>query len=135
MSYADLMEIIELEDSWKENASCKHRQNLFFTRGPIALFKARRICFECPVYDQCLSWILENFSEVEDGIFAGYDEKQRFAMARRGAPVIDWRVTFSPEKRCDHHAEEKITHVSKNRKGEEYFICLDCGARLKRLAS
>jgi hypothetical protein len=127
------IERILLEDTWKDDSSCKYRTDLFFSTGAVNLFEARKICYECPVFNDCLEWTLSHQGLLEDGIFAGFDKDQRHDMARRGVPFVDWREDFHPDRICERHTEEDMVFVHRGHNGEKYYICMKCGARIKRL--
>ena len=71
-------------DDWRLEARCATEPpDDFFPigEGPAAQLQARRakaICRECVVREQCLEWAVTN--DVRHGVFGGLDEGERIAL-------------------------------------------------------
>ncbi|WP_343905185.1 WhiB family transcriptional regulator [Nocardioides aquiterrae] len=71
-------------DDWRLDARCATEPpDDFFPigEGPAAQQQARRakgVCQECPVREQCLEWALA--ADVRHGVFGGLDEGERMAL-------------------------------------------------------
>lgn len=65
------------ELGWQKDALCgrteyAHMRDWFFSKNPDEKYKAKNVCFECPVREQCLKWALEHRQIW--GIWGGRDE-------------------------------------------------------------
>lgn len=52
-----------------------HPPTTFFPSDGVGVDKARKICFTCPVIDQCREHALEN--RIEHGVWGGCSERER----------------------------------------------------------
>lgn len=74
---------------WRHHASCLTQDpDLFFPTGTSApavlqLDAARRVCLECPVRPDCLTWALA--AGMEHGVWGGMGENERRSLKRRTA--------------------------------------------------
>jgi len=76
----DLAELLALSDdpetTWMSWAICPETDPTLFdsTNNTGAIRKAKRICANCPVRDECLEWAIER---DERGIWGGLTEPER----------------------------------------------------------
>jgi len=64
---------------WLEDAACKHLDtNIFFPGRGGQLGLARKICYSCPVRQQCLDFAVENHETR--GVWGGTSERERRLM-------------------------------------------------------
>lgn len=82
--------------TWAEQAKCRNTDvNVFFPRQeiPSLILAARKVCFGCPVFEQCQTWVLANYEEIPVGIFAGYSTEDRWMFDALLRDVYDWQDT------------------------------------------
>lgn len=89
------MSITGERPEWFDQAACQSyaermggpaRDRIFFPARGETTTKARQICAECPVSDQCLEWALVTGQKY--GVWAGTSERQRRVLRReRGLNV------------------------------------------------
>lgn len=66
----------EQDESWKDHAACReHDTALFFPERGASVARAKAICAECPVREQCLEYSL-NIPNVV-GIWGGLSGRER----------------------------------------------------------
>ena len=75
--------------NWQKNALCAEPQNLhmrdhFFSSDSELTYKAKNLCFSCPVRKDCIKWALE--AKQIDGVWGGKDEGEI-----RRALSVDYR--------------------------------------------
>lgn len=116
--------------------ACAGLTDLFFEDEELldTIFLCRTACVGCPFFDRCLDFAVNNFPEVEAGIFAGYPASARKLMYEGRLEVLDWRPVFDsshrvvlglpPVERCEH--TETIT-------SDTGLVCAGCGIKVKRL--
>jgi WhiB family redox-sensing transcriptional regulator len=103
-------------EPWKAEAVCAQTDpDAFFPEKGGTTRDAKRICYGCPVIDQCLDYALEH--EERYGIWGGFSERERRRI-KRGEPVKR-SFTNKPNRRVNGHG-----HACK---------CLECAA-LKAVA-
>ncbi len=69
------MELL-LDQDWRSQAICaKTDPDLWFSPGAVEHRQAKRICRECPVRSQCLSYAIE--APVDHGVWGGLTERER----------------------------------------------------------
>lgn len=94
---------------WTAQGACQglspaERDGIFFptdpssAKGHLATLRARKICVNCPVFDQCVAWMTEHYDDLPCGTVAGYDEKERNSIDAGLRRLVDWRPGFSLEK-------------------------------------
>jgi WhiB family redox-sensing transcriptional regulator len=67
--------------SWEDQAPCiSYDPDLFFAPRARAERRAKEICADCPVRDECLDYALS--IKVEFGIWGGTNGKERRVMVR-----------------------------------------------------
>lgn len=72
---------------WRSRAACARTDpELFFPDGvskavTAQIRDAKRVCFRCPVRDDCLEWALE--TGQADGVWGAMDEGARRRLLRR----------------------------------------------------
>ena len=81
---------MDQDQAWRDQAACKGQGDLFFPPpmtdprlevGKWERFaKAKAICAECPVRDECLEWALD--TELPHGIAGGLTENERNRIRR-----------------------------------------------------
>lgn len=75
------------EGDWRADSRCADEPpDDFFPigHGPAAMRqaeRAKRVCADCPVRRQCLSWALA--SDIREGVFGGLDEDERRDLVAR----------------------------------------------------
>lgn len=87
---------------WIERAKCREADSQVFfpyTETQAQVQKCREICEGCPVFDDCLGWVLDNFDLIPEGIFAGYSADERAGFDTMVLPFYDWR---DDEARQEH---------------------------------
>jgi WhiB family redox-sensing transcriptional regulator len=79
----------EITMDWRDKAACLTVDpELFFpvgNTGPALdqIEKAKQVCGQCPVMDNCLQYALE--SNQDSGVWGGLSEDERRALKRRAA--------------------------------------------------
>ena len=88
---------------WKLNAACRGHLELFFARKaerPEARarreVKAKRICDECPVFDECRTIARAN---CEYGYWAGESEEDRHVLGFRVTAPIGLRARLADQEK------------------------------------
>ncbi|MEU9256762.1 WhiB family transcriptional regulator [Streptomyces sp. NPDC048270] len=86
---------------WRHKSQCRNQADVFFPNGEtrdatLRVEKAKALCAQCPVIDDCRKWALT--SPEEYGIWAGLDEQERIpllppTMQRRIRRRIDRRAS------------------------------------------
>lgn len=67
---------------WMVSALCRDRDpELFFPQDGVGVERARRVCAQCPVKDECLEYALK--TRQEHGVWGGASERERRRMLRR----------------------------------------------------
>ena len=86
------MNVVRDQD-WRAEGLCgKTNPDLFFAVGAVEHKQAKRICRECPVREQCLSYAMD--SPIDHGIWGGLTERERRRW-RRKAGDEGWRSLAS----------------------------------------
>lgn len=82
---AQLPGFLALEDDWRMKASCREHPDpdLWFPEPMMQdnYRLAKRVCYECPVRTECLTWALAN-NEVF-GVWGGFTEYERYSLLNR----------------------------------------------------
>jgi len=77
---------LKLEDflgrpSWHQEANCRGEGvRTWFSGAPAMVDKARAVCADCPVRDECYQYAMSDPDLV--GIWAGFTEKERKELRR-----------------------------------------------------
>lgn len=88
-----LLDLIPPVEDWQEGALCRQIGTyLFFPEKGKSATPARRVCAECPVFDECRKYTDRIESNIPDvnfiqGVFAGETPQER--LARRCAERKD----------------------------------------------
>jgi WhiB family transcriptional regulator, redox-sensing transcriptional regulator len=73
------------EDSitaWMSGGNCRnYPPAVFFPSDGVGVDRARKICADCPVTDQCLEYALEE--RIEHGVWGGCSERERRRILKR----------------------------------------------------
>jgi WhiB family transcriptional regulator, redox-sensing transcriptional regulator len=73
------------EDSttaWMSAGNCRnYPPAVFFPSDGVGVDRARKICTDCPVVDQCLEYALEQ--RIEHGVWGGCSERERRRILKR----------------------------------------------------
>lgn len=88
------------QGEWVAAAACRDSDPaLWFQegRGTSSYLEARKVCFSCPVREECLGWALE--AGVQDGMWGGLNPTQRRTRRRE-------QGLFSPRQRREPRVEE-----------------------------
>ena len=68
---------------WQERAACIGSDPELFASGVTSrVLKAKAICADCPVIDQCLTFALDN-EDFEVGVYGGLTGDERREIARQ----------------------------------------------------
>ncbi len=68
--------------SWMSAGNCRnYPPAVFFPSDGVGVDRARTICADCPVVDQCLEYALEN--RIEHGVWGGCSERERRRILKR----------------------------------------------------
>ena len=79
------MDLLQDQD-WRSQAVCAQTDpDLWFSPGAVEHREAKRICRECPVRRQCLSYAME--APVDHGVWGGMTERERRRHRRLGLQV------------------------------------------------
>lgn len=73
--------------TWRDDAACKGNDRPFFTETAVGIAKAKAICAECSVRNECLIAAIDN--REEHGVWGGLTPRERLSLSprRRGRPV------------------------------------------------
>lgn len=81
------MSLALLDQDWRAEALCaRFDPDLFFAPGAIEHKEAKRVCRECPVQMQCLSYAMS--TPVDHGIWGGMTERERRRHRRQGTNLF-----------------------------------------------
>lgn len=74
---------------WQDQAKCVGQIELFY--DPKTIFKAKKVCGDCPVKEPCLEYALEHMGGPDDGDFLVWGgttikERVRIRNAREAMP-------------------------------------------------
>lgn len=70
-----MIDLLELPE-WHLDAACRGMDtDLFFPYRGESLKKAKAICTQCPVQEECLTWAIEENEKF--GIWGGLNERNR----------------------------------------------------------
>lgn len=111
--------------------SLKEAMDIFF---PVAdnkesLLRAREICVDCPVFDQCRSWATRNFAAVPYGTYFGEIAPSRNNLRRGRKKWKDWRLTNWRE---ETRVEREHREMDEDGAFKMYhWTCDACGAKSK----
>lgn len=76
------MERIETETAWMMVGSCREQPPaFFFPSDGVGVDRARKICANCPVKQECLEYALEN--RIDHGVWGGTSERERRRILKR----------------------------------------------------
>lgn len=90
MSLQVVEEVTKVDQDWRAFGNCAGRNpDLWFAAGALEHKMAKRICRNCPVQVECLTYAME--IPVDHGIWGGLTERER-RRARRRAGAGDWRA-------------------------------------------
>ena len=71
----------ETTQPWMADGLCRdHAPGMFFPSDGVGVDKARRICGECPVKEQCREYALTY--RIEHGVWGGTSERERRRILR-----------------------------------------------------
>ncbi len=80
-SRAGTMPQIPIDVSWQEQSACNdHDVKMFFPENGAGVKKAKAICAECEVRNECLEYALLN--NIPHGVWGGASERQRVQIRR-----------------------------------------------------
>ncbi|MBW3594913.1 MAG: WhiB family transcriptional regulator [Actinobacteria bacterium] len=76
-----------LDQDWRAQALCaKFDPNLFFAPGAVEHKEAKRVCRECPVRMECLTYAMN--TPVDHGIWGGMTERERRRHRRQRTQLL-----------------------------------------------
>lgn len=76
-----------LDQDWRALAGCAQTDpDLWFSPGAVEHKEAKRICRECPVRKQCLTYAME--APVDHGVWGGLTERERRRHRRLGSDLL-----------------------------------------------
>jgi len=68
--------------SWMSAGNCRnYPPAVFFPSDGVGVDRARKICADCPVVDQCLEYALEH--RIEHGVWGACSERERRRILKR----------------------------------------------------
>ncbi len=68
--------------SWMSGGNCRnYPPAVFFPSDGVGVDRARKICTDCPVVDQCLEYALDQ--RIEHGVWGGCSERERRRILKR----------------------------------------------------
>ena len=68
--------------SWMTGGNCRnYPPAVFFPSDGVGVDRARKICTDCPVVDQCLEYALDQ--RIEHGVWGGCSERERRRILKR----------------------------------------------------
>ncbi len=68
--------------SWMSGGNCRnYPPAVFFPSDGVGVDRARKICADCPVVEQCLEYALEQ--RIEHGVWGGCSERERRRILKR----------------------------------------------------
>jgi|SRR5690606_4865240 len=106
-----------------DDALCVDSDVDFFSEDPEEVDKAKRICLDCPVRRECLSYALNN--DTRFGVWGGADE-----ITLRKAQNIDQYgkpITKPKPMKCPYCESRSVEITSKDRRTYQSMLCEDCG--------
>jgi WhiB family redox-sensing transcriptional regulator len=72
------------DQDWRAGALCADRDpNLWFSPGALEHKEAKRVCRQCPVRRDCLTYAMD--MPVDHGIWGGLTERERRRQRRKAA--------------------------------------------------
>lgn len=78
-----ILSTLLLDQDWRAQALCsKCDPDLFFAPGAIEHKEAKRVCRDCPVRMECLSYAMS--TPIDHGIWGGMTERERRRHRRQG---------------------------------------------------
>jgi hypothetical protein len=87
--------------TWTDKAACKGMEKVFFANTPTGeverwklLAKQREFCVDCPVFDACLKYSMDNYEDTQFLTLAGLDEYQRAEIHSGKRAYVDWRIAY-----------------------------------------
>jgi WhiB family transcriptional regulator, redox-sensing transcriptional regulator len=68
--------------AWMHDGNCRnYPPAVFFPSDGVGVDRARKICLDCPVAEQCLEYALEQ--RIEHGVWGGCSERERRRILKR----------------------------------------------------
>jgi WhiB family transcriptional regulator, redox-sensing transcriptional regulator len=68
--------------AWMSQGNCRnYPPAVFFPSDGVGVDRARKICVDCPVVDQCLEYALDE--RIEHGVWGGCSERERRRILKR----------------------------------------------------
>jgi WhiB family redox-sensing transcriptional regulator len=85
-----------LGSDWYNHGLCREKNpdDLFVTGAEQNV--AKRVCFSCPVWRECLSEALDN--RIQYGVWGGLTERDRRKLLRQHPEVTSWREMFESQE-------------------------------------
>lgn len=80
---------------------------------------AKRVCYQCPVINDCLEWALVNYAD--DGIWGGLDEDERRRL-RRGRGIRQPQSEHGTEARYAAHLRRKERPCDACREAHKVYV-------------
>ena len=93
---ASSLALANADYTWRNQAICRDTDpDLFFPIGTtgqalVQIARAKQVCGECPVRDECLEYALE--TNQDSGIWGGLSEEERREIRRRNALAAKQRL-------------------------------------------
>src|ERR1700709_2392962 len=73
---------LDAESQWMSAGNCRnYPPAVFFPSDGVGVDRARKICTDCPVINQCLEYALDQ--RIEHGVWGGCSERERPRILRR----------------------------------------------------
>ena len=74
-------------EDWTLQAKCRGMEDALFPEGANQK-RARQICMDCPVRNECLVEALDN--RIEWGVWGGMTERERRQLLRQRTDIVSW---------------------------------------------
>ena len=81
-------------DDWTLQAKCRGLQDELFPEAAEQK-QARRVCFTCPVRNECLAEALDN--RIEWGVWGGLTERERRQLLLQRTDITSWTTIPFPD--------------------------------------
>ncbi len=84
--------------------------------------KAKTICFQCPVQDECFKYAIEN--RIPDGIFGGFGPSFRWVFSRQGnvSSVRNYATIVNDDKAAAEQAHKRAKQIGPSAAARELGI-------------
>ncbi len=86
------------DTKWMAKGNCANKPpSLFFPSDGVGVERAKTVCEDCPVLNQCLEYAIQN--RIDHGVWGGTSERQRRRIIRaRAAAASSNAVSVTAEE-------------------------------------